>query len=317
MPDPMLIMIAMGVSVVVSAVSLAIIGLGYRPVRASLCDAGWTLGIGLGFFVGCWVLGIRPHWRPREDLDRLLVVVLPAVIVVELMGAFPRVPRWLVWLFRLGLVAGSARVLLHGTSYIADLTGPGTSEWSPSLAWLILGGLAALEGAVWVSLSLLGQRAPGPSLSICLAITIAGAAVTVMLSGYATGGQTGLPLAAAVIGATAMLLILTRASRGVGPSGIAVVGLFSLLIIGRFFGELGSVHTLALFCVPLLAWLPELPRLNRLPTWARGVIRVVVVGVAVTVILVRAQTKFDHDFQSPGGTGRNEPSLDDYLDFGK
>ena len=123
---------------------------------------GWTMGIGVGFFVGCWVLGIRPHWLPREDLDRLLIVVLPAVVVVELMAVFPQTPRWLVWLFRLALVMSNGRVLLHGTSYLTDLTGPGTREWSPSLAWLILGGLAALEGAVWALLSLLAERATRP-----------------------------------------------------------------------------------------------------------------------------------------------------------
>ena len=96
-------------------------------------------------------------------------IVFPVAVVVELLGAFPRVPRWLVWPLRLAVVAGGARVLLHGTSYITDLAGPGTSEWSPSLAWLIFAGLAALEAAVWALLSLLARRAPGLSLPVCLA----------------------------------------------------------------------------------------------------------------------------------------------------
>jgi hypothetical protein len=218
---------------------------------------------------------------------------------------------------RLILVAGGARVLLHGTSYITDLTGPGTSEWSPSLAWLILGGLAALEGAVWALLSLLARRAHGPSLSVSLAITIAGAAVTVMLSGYANGGQIGLPLAAAVMSATAVALVLTRASHGVGPPGIVVAGLFSLLVIGRFFGELSSTHAILLFCAPLLGWVPELPFLHPFPSWARGLARVVLVGAVVFVVVVPAQRKFDHDLHSPGGARSNEPSVQDYLNFGK
>ena len=181
------------------------------------------------------------------------------MLVVELLAAFPKIPRWLVWPLRLALVAGGARVLLHGTSYITDLAGPGTSEWSPPLAWLIFGGLAALEAAVWALLSLLARRAPGPSLPVCLAVASAAAAVTVMLSGYATGGQVGLPLAAAIMGATAAMLVLTRSSRGTGPLGVPIIGLFSLLVIGRFFGELTSVHAILLFCAPLLGWLPELP----------------------------------------------------------
>jgi hypothetical protein len=138
-----------------------------------------------------------------------------------------------------------------------------------------------------------------------------------MLSGYATGGQVGLPLAAAIMGAVAAASVLTRASRGVGPMGIAVIGLCSLLVIGRFFGELSSVQAVMLFCIPLLGWLPELPQLDRLPTWVRGLIRVVLVATAVTIILVRAQTKFDHDLHSPGAAGSKEPSVEDYLNFGK
>jgi hypothetical protein len=317
MPDPRLIVIAVSASLAVSAVLTAVIDRGCRPAWTGLCDAGWTVGIGVGFFVGCWVLGIRPHWLPREDLDRFLIVVLPAVVAVELLANFPRIPRWFVWSFRLALVVGNSRVLLHGTSYISDLSGPGTREWSPALAWLILGGLAALEGAVWALLALLAQRVRGLSLSISLAMAIAGAAVTVMLSGYATGGQIGLPLAAAIMGAMVAALILTRASRGVGPPGIAVIGLFSLLCIGFFFGELSSVHAVLLFSVPLLGWLPELPPLGRLPAWVRGLVGVVLVGIAVTVVLIRAQTKFNRDFHSPATAGSTEPSIQDYLNFGK
>ena len=68
--------------------------------------------------------------------------------------------------------------------------------------------------------------------------TSAGAALAVMLSGYASGGQVGLPLAAAILGAAAAAMVLPRTLKVAGPPGVAVVGLFSLLVIGRFFGEL-------------------------------------------------------------------------------
>jgi hypothetical protein len=253
MPDPILIVTAMSVALGVSGALSAIIGWPWRRAQTTLYDAGWILGIGVGFCAGCWVLDIRPHWPPRQDLDRLLVVVLPAAIAVELLAAFPQVPRWLIWPGRLVIIAGTGRVLLHGTSYLNDLTGPGTSEWSPSLAWAILAGLAALEGAVWALLSLLARRTKDPSLSICLVVASAGAAVTVMLSGYATGGQIGLPLAAALAGATVALLFETRAGRGIGPLGVPLVVFFSLFLLGRFFGALSSVHAILLLCAPGLA----------------------------------------------------------------
>ena len=213
MPDPFLIVIGMSVALAVSAVLTGAIGLSSRLGGANSVAASWSLAIGIGFLVGCWVLGIRTHWRPREDLDRLLLVVLPAVVVVEFLAAVPQVSRWLVWAWRVAIVAMGARVLLHGTSYITDLTGPGTSEWSPARAWLILGGLALVQAVVWALLGVLAaQRSHGP-LSICLAVTATGAAVTVMLSGYATGGQIRLPLAGSIMGATVAALVLSKDHR--------------------------------------------------------------------------------------------------------
>jgi hypothetical protein len=318
MPEPVVILTAMGIAVAASALIFVICGWrGRRAVGPPWLNAGWVLGVGFGLLLGCWALGIRPHWPPSEVIDRLLGLVLPAVLVVELLAVFPKVPRWLVWTLRLALVAGGARVLLQGTSYITDLAGPGTSEWSPPLAWVIFGGLAALEAAVWALLSLLVRRAPGPSVPVCLAVASAGAALIVMFSGYASGGQVGLPLAAAIVGAATAMLVLTRSSRGAGPLGVPIIGLFSLLVMGRFFGELTSAYALLLFCAPLLGWIPELPYIRRMPSWARGLARVLLVGALVSALVVLAQRKFDRDFQSPSGAGTEEPSVQDYLNFGK
>jgi hypothetical protein len=317
MPDPVLMLTAMGIAFAVSAALMGIIGWTRRQAWPTGFDVGWVLGVAVGFVLGCWALGSRPHWPQRDDQERLLSLILPAVVVVELLAAFPRVPRWLIWPLRLAVVAAGARVLLHGTSYITDLSGPGTSEWSPSLAWLIFAGLAALEAAVWALVSLLARRAPGPSVSVCTAVASAGAAVTVMLSGYATGGQVGLPLAAALMGAISAGFVLARGSPRTGPLGVAIVALFSLLVIGRFFGELTSAHAVLLFCAPLLGWLPELPYVRRLPPWAHGLAHVILVGFVVSAVLVSAQRKFNHDFQAPGEAGPKEPSVQDYMDFGK
>jgi hypothetical protein len=317
MPDPVVIVTAIFVALAVAGLVLGILCWPNRPNRAALFDMGWVVSIGAGFFFGCLILGIRPHWPPREDLDRLLVVVLPAVVVVELLAARPQIPRWLVWPSRFLLVAGGARVLLHGTSYITDITGPGTSEWSPGLAWLIFGTMAAIEATVWSLVSLLARRTAGLSVAVCLAVTSAGAGVTVMLSGYNTGGQVGLPLAAALIGATATAFFLPRTSRAPGPLGLPVVGLFSLLVIGRFYGELTSPHAVALFCAPVLGWLTELPYVRRLPAWGRSLARVAIVGALVFAIVVTAQAKFFKDFQSPSGRAPDQPSVHDYLNFGR
>ena len=141
-----------------------------RTARPSWLDAGWVLGVGAGFYLGCWMLEISPHWPPLEDLDRLLVLVIPAVLAVEMLAAFPQVPRWLTWASRLAVAGCGARVLLHGSSYLSDLAGPEAGGWSPAQAWLILGSLAAAEATAWVLLVLLARRATGVSLVVCLAV---------------------------------------------------------------------------------------------------------------------------------------------------
>jgi hypothetical protein len=317
MPDPIELLKAMSMAAAVAAAMLGIFGWPRRKEQPTWIDAGWVLGVTAGFILGCWAIGIRPHWPPREDLDRLLALVIPAVLAVELVAAFPKVPRWLIWPFRMVIVAGSTRVLLHGSGYITDLAGPATSEWSPAQTWLILSGVAAIEATVWVCLALLARRAPGSSVPFSLAIVIAGSAVTVMLSGYSTGGQVGLPLAAALVGSTVAAAVLPRSSPKTAQLGVPIVGLFSLLVIGRFFGQLTTAHAIILVFAPMLGWLPELIYPNRVPSWARGLIRLILVALLVAAVMVHAQRKFDRDFQSPSGLGAKEPSFDDYMNFGK
>jgi hypothetical protein len=315
MPDPVVMLTAMGMTFVASAIVLWICGRPWRAASKSWVDAGWVLAVGVGFLFGCWVLGNRPHWPFREDQDRVLGLVVPAIVVVELLAVWPRVPLWVVGPLRFAVVAGAAPVLLYGTTYLTDLGG--SDAWSPRQACLILGGLAAALAAVWALLCLLSRRAPGLSHPVCLAGTSAGAGLTVMLSGYATGGQDGLPLAAALLGAAASAFLLSRSARGAAHLGVAVLGLFSLLVIGRFFGELTSAHAILLFVAPLLGWLPELPLLRGFKPWARGLARVILVAVLVSAVVGDAVRRFVENSQPAAGSPPSEPSIQDYSDFGR
>ncbi len=259
MPDPLSILSAIGAALAASAVMLVLFGWRGRKTGTAGVDIGWVVGPAAGSLLGCCLLGKVPHWRLVEDLDRLLLVVLPAAVLVELVGAFHRVPRPLVWVLRAALAACVAPILLHGTSYITDQAGPGTADWSTAQALQILGGLAAALIAVSALLNLLSARVGGVSPAICLAISCAGAGLAIMISGYLSGGQATLALAGAVAGLIATTLTLRWSSRGARPLGTAIVLFYSLVVAGRFFGELSSTHAIVLFASPLVAWLPELP----------------------------------------------------------
>jgi hypothetical protein len=133
---------------------------------------------------------------------------------------------------------------------------------------------------------------------------------------YLVGGQAGLPLSAALLGASIAATVLPDASRSVAPIGVAVVGLSSLLVVGCFFGELRTDHAVLLFAASLLAWLPELPRLRRLPPWGRGLLRVLLVGLVVSGVLADAARRFIGNAGPSGTPGAKEPTAEDYLNFG-
>jgi hypothetical protein len=312
MPDPILILTAAAAAAVVAGLVVLICGL---PQQARLSVAG-ILGSGGAFYLGCRLLGLWPRWPPREDQDRLLVIVLPAVILVELVGAFPRVPRWLAWALRLAIAAGAAPVLLHNSTYLADIGGE-PRKWAPSEAASILAGLAAALAAVWGLLALLVRLAPGRSVPLALSLTCAAAAVTVMLSGYATAGQLALPLAAVLAGTAAAWLVLPGPPAVSGAVGFGVVGLFSVLVIGCFFGGLTTEHAALLGLAPLLAWLPELPYIRRAPSWARGFARPALVAVPLTLAVAHAQQKFVESSTNSATPEAGEPTLEDYINFGK
>jgi hypothetical protein len=315
-PDPLAVLEVLAATAAAAAAVLLLCGLPWRAPHPGRLAAGWVLGVGAGFYLGCRLLGPWPDWPPREDQARLLYLLFPAALGVELLAAFLGRLRWLAWPLRLLVAAGAGRVLLHDTTFLTDAAGTGAPEWTPAQAWLTLGGMAAVLAAVWALLAWRARRGPGFSVVLALALTCAGAAVTVMLSGYATGGQLGLPLAAALAGAAVASLALSGRPGVTAALGPGVVGLFAVVVIGHFFGELTWPHAALLFFAPLLCWLTELPYLRRLGPRLRGLLQVVMVAVPVAVAVVQARQKFAEDSRpSPGAS--EEPSLQDYMDFGK
>ena len=98
---PGIILTAMGVAFVAAAVLLGVFGWPRRrPGPPCLTQGGsWASGSGSSWDVG--MLGYGLHWPPRDDQDRLLALVLPAVVVSSCWRLSPSVPRWLIWPLRL------------------------------------------------------------------------------------------------------------------------------------------------------------------------------------------------------------------------
>jgi hypothetical protein len=290
MPDPVLYTQVMAVAAVVSA--LCVLATSWpRPPTASRTNLAGVLGIGGGLVAGYGMLGLRLAWPPVTGLQRLLLILLPAVLVIELVACWPKFPRWFSGTLRIALVICSARILLHGSIYL----GGERSSWTTAGTLLLLLLSSSLLAAVWTSLSRLSARSPGISILLALALATQTAAITIMLAGYVTGGAAALPLTATLVGSAAAMALMRTPPTIAGTVSVSVVLLFGLVFVGRFFGGLSTGQALAIVLAPLLCWIPEFAPAKWRAGWPGGLLRLVCVSVPLIVVLCLAKRTFDRD----------------------
>lgn len=264
--------------------------------------AHWSWAIGAGVVAASGATDQWPHWPPLEDRARFLTLLVPLVLAVETLAATVRSQRW-AWLLRVALAASVAPILLHNSVYLAVLEGRESAEWSPLKATMILCGLAALLVVLWAVLSALEARSSTQTVYSVLILDAYATAVTVMLSGYFKDGLLGLGLSGAMTGAAAAAYIGAPQPPGVGSLGMGMIGIFAVVVMGLFFGNLSPALAACLLLAPLFAWMVELPRLRTFaPRW-RGILRLAWVGIPLIVALTIAERQFVAAFSA-----RSKPS---------
>jgi hypothetical protein len=307
MPDPVL----MGQAFAVAAAVAIVVALAFgRSSRPAVAAAGAVLAVAGATPAGLWVLGLLPHWPAQEALDRLLLILWPAAAATEIIVAWsPRAGR----VARGAVAALAAPVLLHGSSYVTDLSGPGSREWPTGTAWAVYGTLAVVLLAAWAAMNRLAARTGGRAALWATAGVVLAAGLVTMLSGYATGGQLGVPLAAGLAGVALTSIAHNKRYAGAAAAlGVGTVGLFGLLLVGRLFAGLTTLNAGLLFAAPLLGWLPEVFPARR---GFRPVMRLALTAVPVVIAALLAYQQFVAGSAPPGSAG--EGSLEDYMNFGK
>jgi hypothetical protein len=306
MPDPILIAKAFAVA---TAISVMVTLLSGRSSRKTVAVGGSSVAILSALCTGLWILDLLPHVPPREALDRLLLIVLPGAAAAELLAA---ASGRIGWVIRGAVAASVTPVLLWGSIYTTDLSGPGSRAWSPAMTWMIYAMLAIALMAGWILLNRLASPGRERTTLVSVAGTVLGAGLVIMLSGYATGGQLAVPFAGGLAGVVLGSAAWKSKAVGEGAAGVGLVSLFALLVVGRLFAGLTNFNAALLFATPLLGWtaqaIPSRPRL-------RAGLRLGLAALPVVVALVLAQQKFTADYLHPGSA--SEGSLDDYMSFGK
>lgn len=300
MPDPLLYLKAMGFSALVSGmIVLAIAGL-RRPKTSAWDHWACVLAVGIGLTVGYDVLGFEAVWPPANGLSRLLCIIVPTTLLIEMISGTAELPDWISWFLRTGLALATPRILLHGSIYLTAVN-EGWDNWSASASMCVSGILLA---GVWVLIHTLSRGSGWVSLDLVLAMTTLVAGLMLMMSGYLKGGAAAFPLVATVISTSVGRALSTRAIGGTGQSGsrvimgIGIVGLFGLLFIGRFFGRLTTGCSVILLLVPLLCWVTEVPALRGWNPRLRGLLRLVLVAIPLAVMLFLAKREFDRNLGS-------------------
>ena len=302
MPEPLLYWKAMGIAAAASVVVVLVMLALSRSINETRLNVACVFGIGIGLVIGNAVLALNLSWPPRSGLDRLLMIVVPAVLGVELIAGFNRVPRIAAWLLRISLSLATPRILLNGSVYLSS-SGDWTA-WRAGATIVVCGlGLAL----VWSLLSWLSRRSGGLSISFALCLAIQCSGVAVMLAGYIKGGAAAIPFVATLLAVSLALRVVAKyaASRveidkpngfvAAGIVGVGVVSLFSLLFIGRFFGDISTGPALTILLAPLLCWTTELPPLrNRKPLFVASC-RLALVAIPLLVVAIAAKREFDRE----------------------
>ena len=297
MPDPLLYLLAISATTIVSTLCVWAMVAGRPSPSAAWSNAAYVVGMGLGLAFGGHVLGLRLAWPPVNGLDRLLMIVVPMALGVELIAVFERVPQWVAWLLRMSLAAMIPRILLHGSVYLSG----GHDQWAMCQSFVVMAVCAGLLAGVWGLLSALPKRSAGDPVLLVLGLTILCAGLTIMMAGYIQGGGAAISLAATIVATTIAAWVIQKRSGGPtqihSPAimGVGVVGLFGVLFIGRFFGRISNSCALAMLLSPLLCWVTELPFLRHRNPWLLGSIRLIIVSIALACILFAAKRDFDRD----------------------
>ncbi len=274
--------VAFGVS------AICVVAVNRDPLRwlAARGNAVCVVAVVAGAILGHVVLRLWPHWPPANALDRFGVIVLPATVVLLLIGPWPSKSPALQWALYFFAALCFGRILLHRSVYLQDDL-VGSSVLLVGSAVLLVG-VQSLMMRLWV-------RTRQASIPLAIAAALFTAGLLVLMAGYIKGGCAALPWSAALVGATLGACWTKNSAHLQGVVALGVVVLFGIVFIGRFFGELTTECALLVLLAPLICWVVELPGIRTRAAWQRECLCLCLVAATLFAMLFSAKRKFDRE----------------------
>lgn len=234
------------------------------------------LAAGLGFVLGYFgIVGALPSFPPRDSTQMLFFLAAGAGIVGWFEGRASA---------RSQLALLAPRVLLSALVPLLLLRNLVPHWEAPEATRVVALAMLAVLLA-WCGTDALVERRKGPSLPACLWLATTGAALSLLISGFALGAQFAGLLAAMMGAAVVATWMRPELSLARGTATVTLVLLGALAITGVHLAELPPVTGLLLLLAPLAAWAPELGPLASLPPRRAALVRLLAVLIPVAIAL--------------------------------
>jgi hypothetical protein len=258
-----------------SALAAALALLGWLTTGKS---HGATLGIAAALaFAYKPMTGQWPPFPPISTTDRPLFFVFPFALIALFENKIPRPLRPLLTLI--------------ATAALAWLT---LKPLTSSPLTLAIVPLAATIS--WILIEHLTARRPGPTGPILLWLLSTGSALLLLLGASPRLGFLTVTLAG-VFGAYFLLsLLLKKSPISAGPALLCIPLLSAWLSYAYLDSSVITPLELSLLtAAPLLAWIPELPKISSLKSWKRELLRAALVAAPIAAAITLAAIQFKKD----------------------
>lgn len=285
MPDANLIAVMAAWAGATAAVVFLAVARPWRERPRGVIRLAWGLAVAAGFGAGYLSYFGRPAWPVTQAHAWLVLVIAPAVVLIDAVALWGNRTRYLALGLSLILAFGYAPLILRNV----------LRHWSATEVTRFILAVGVVSFLVIALLGGLARREVGRTLAFGLAIWAVATGIVSAESGLITGAAQGFALAAALAAGWVVSWSVAPGKAAAGVSGIGAVLLLAILAQGMYLANITTLNGVLLAVAPLAMWVGEAPILARRPKWLRTVIRLTALAAILAIPVALATLQFLRD----------------------